>query len=118
MKTKLPSVSEHAIMNAIIDLLRYENYYVWRNNTGAQKHTYNGRERWVRFGKPGFSDIFAVQPKTGRFIALEVKTPRTKNSATRFQLDFIQRIKDQGGIAAVVCSAEEVIALLDLKTLL
>src|SRR5581483_1852290 len=116
---KLPNQSEHQIQTSIIDLLRYENYYVWRNNTGAQKfQNANGPTRWVRFGQPGFSDIFAIQPKTGRFVALEVKTPTTKNRATHEQQQFIQRVQEQGGIAAIVCSTQEVVTLLGLKTLL
>lgn len=116
---KLPESSEKQIQNAIIELLNYEKYFVWRNNTGAQKfQNADGPTRWIRFGQPGFSDIFAIQPKTGRFVALEVKTPRTRNSATRFQLDFIQRVQEQGGIAAIVTSTEDVVTLLGLRRLL
>lgn len=120
MKTALPALSEHQIQSAIIDLLRYENYYVWRNNVGAAPYisSKTGKKQWVRFGQPGFSDIFAIQPGTGKFIALEVKTPKTRNNATRFQLDFIRQIQEKGGIAAVVCSTEEVVALLGIKALL
>lgn len=111
-------ITEHEIMNSIIDLLNYEGYYVWRNNTGAQKYNYNGRDRWVRFGQPGFSDVFAIQPRTGKFVALEVKHPSRKNSATYQQLEFIRKVKEQGGIASVVSSTEEVVTLLGLRTLL
>lgn len=115
MKMQLP-ISEHKIQDSILDLLRYQGYFCWRNNTGATKYeNKQGQSRFIRFGQPGFSDIFAIQPGTGKFIALEVKTPKTRNSATRFQLDFIRQVQEKGGIAEVVCSPEEVAAILNIK---
>ena len=115
---KLP-ISEHKIMDSILDLLRYQGYFCWRNNTGASKYTNKyGQERFIRFGQPGFSDIFAIQPGTGKFVAIEVKTPKTRNNATRFQLDFIRQVQEKGGIAAVVCSPEECAIVLGIKGLL
>jgi len=118
MKTQLPEISEHKIQDSIIDLLRYQGYFVWRNNTGATRYENKaGQQRFIRFGLPGFSDIFAIQPGTGKFIALEVKTPKTRNRATPAQVDFIQRVKDQGGIAAIVTDPSEVATVLGIKGL-
>lgn len=115
---KLPPISEHLIMNTIIDLLRYNNYLVWRNNVGARPWTDKyGRKKFIRFGKPGFSDIFAIQPKTGIFIALECKRPETRKDVTPAQQDFINQVNDKGGIAAVVCSSQEAATVLGIKGL-
>ncbi len=117
--SKLPEISEHKIQDSILDLLRYQGYLCWRQNTGASPYINKyGQKRFIRFGQPGFSDIFAVQPGTGKIVCFEVKRPSTKNGASAAQLDFIQRIKDQGGIAAVVCSPEDVASILGIKGLL
>lgn len=106
-------------MNAIIQLLEINKYMVWRNNVGAAPYTDKyGQKKWVRFGKPGFSDIFAIQPRTGRFVAFETKSPTGKYGATREQLDFIAEVKAHGVVAAVVSSPEEVAAILGIKGLL
>ena len=115
-----PQLSEHQIRNQIIEILRYSGYYAWTNNVGALKTQHTDkygvtRAHMTRFGKPGFSDIFAIQPQTGRFVALEVKRPKTRKNTTRWQEDFINIVKMQGGIAAVVCSVEEVAELLNIK---
>lgn len=115
---KLPEPNEHVIMNSIIDLLRYNNYLVWRNNVGAAPYENKyGKKQWIRFGKPGFSDIFAIRPG-GTFVSLEVKTPARKRTATQAQLDWIQSVKDKGGIAEIVCSVEEAASVLGIKLLL
>lgn len=106
-------------MSSIHDLLRYEGYMVWRNNVGAMPYQDRfGRSRMVRFGQVGMSDLFAIQPKTGRFVAIEVKTPKTKNNTTRFQEDFINQVNHYGGIAMVAWSVEMVAEALGIKMLL
>lgn len=108
-----PHQNERQIRNAILELLNWEGYMAWTNNTGAFKAQYTDkfgttRERHVRFSRPGMSDIFAIQPKTGRFIAIEVKTPETRNRATPWQLDFIESVKNKGGIAFIAWSVKMV----------
>lgn len=119
MKTPLPksTTNEHVIMNSIMDLLRYNNYLVWRVNVGGTKYEdKHGKKQFVRFGQAGHSDIFAVQPG-GRFVSLEVKTPARRKLATQFQLDWLQKVRDKGGIADVVCSVEEAAQLLGIRGL-
>ncbi len=114
----LPNIKESDIQNAIIELLQRSGYIAWRNSVGARKFkNQTGEARWVRFGQPGFSDIFAIQPGTGKFVALECKVPTKKHSATPEQLKFIEQVKAQGGIAAVVCSSEEAATLLKIPGL-
>lgn len=119
MKTQLSKPNEHKIMDSIQDLLRYNGYLVWRNNVGGRPWTDKyGRKKYVKFGQPGHSDLFAIQRGTGKFCAFEIKRPETRKTATPAQLDFINQVKEQGGIAAVVCSAEECAAILGIKGLL
>ena len=118
-----PQPNERQIRNAIIDLLNWQGYMAWTNNTGAFKASYTDkkgdtRERNVRFSKPGMSDIFAVQPKTGRFVAIEVKTPKAyrgkDNGCTPWQLSYIESVNIKGGIAFVACSTKQVAEVLSI----
>ena len=54
----------------------------------------------------GVSDIIGCLPKTGRFLAIEVKRPGNKPTAEQQQ--FIDIINDAGGLAFVAHSIEEV----------
>lgn len=118
VRNKLP-VSENSVRDAIVQLLQLHKYMVLRINVGAAPYTDRyGKKRWVQFGKKGFSDIFAIQPGTGVFVALETKSPTGKYGATPEQLEFIAQVKAHGGIAAVVNSPEAVAALLGIKGLL
>lgn len=112
-KFVMPKLSEHQIRNQIIDLLNNNGYYAWTNNTGGftQEHTDKKgitRRHHVRFGRPGFSDIFAVQKGTGRFVCIEVKTPERKNNTTQWQEDFLTVMRMQGAIAMVAWSMDMV----------
>jgi hypothetical protein len=94
--------SEHQIMSSIIDLLRYQGYLVWRQNVGGTKYTNKaGKEKYIAFGQAGMSDVFAIQPQTGRFVAIEIKTPARRKLTTRLQEDFLQNVRLHGGIAFV-----------------
>lgn len=82
---------------------------VWRNNSGCLK---DARGVPVRFGvgSPGGSDLIGIYK--GRFCAFEIKTPKGK--ATDAQLNFIAAVIRNGGIAGVVRSPEDALALLAL----
>jgi Holliday junction resolvase len=77
------------------------------------------RGAWVikTHGSPhlaGIPDILACYE--GRFMALEVKRPETRNTVTERQARFLQDITEAGGITAVVTSVEEAEAcLLDVE---
>lgn len=80
---------------------------VWRNNCGALQDT-DGR--WIRYGvaNPGGSDIIGIVPG-GRFLAVEVK--RADGRVSKEQRNFIAAVQKAGGIAGVVRSAEDALAL-------
>lgn len=62
----------------------------------------------------GVSDIIGCIPKTGRFLAIEVKQPGGK--ATAEQQQFIEMINAAGGLAFVAHSVDEVVALLPIAS--
>lgn len=95
-------VKENDIQKSILEALWYNKIKAWRNNTGAYRTEHGG---FVRFGTKGSGDIFAIQPKTGRFISIEVKTQ--KKYPTPDQKQWMQEVNDAGGIAFVARSIDD-----------
>lgn len=79
----------------------------WRQNTGAVLIKGKPRDRFIRFGQKGISDILGVM-SDGRFLAIEVKTPARRKQVSIWQKDFIDRVNKAGGFAFVATSLEEV----------
>lgn len=69
-------------------------------------------KRFIHVGMRGISDIIGIRKSDGKFIAMEVKTPKRRNQVTQHQQHFMDRIQDSGGISGVVTSIEEADALL------
>jgi hypothetical protein len=110
-------MTEQDIMRSI--MLAPHGCRLWRNNTGAIKDT-DGR--LVRFGLcTGSSDLIGIRPVTitadmvgrrfGIFTAIEVKTPKGK--PTEEQINFIQRVRELGGIAGVARSVDEALTIVN-----
>ncbi len=60
----------------------------------------------------GSSDIVGLQAGTGKFFAIEVKTP--KGRASKEQKQFIEHINKRGGIAGIARSPQDALELLSL----
>jgi len=74
-----------------------------RNNVGAYKDKVGN---WVRYGLGvGSSDLIGIRRRDGRFVAIEVKRPGEK--PTKEQIQFIEHVKEFGGIAAVVTNPDQ-----------
>ena len=108
------STPEGYIVNAVLEFLAAVGIYAWRNNTGAVcLKNPNGRERFVRYGKPGSSDILGILPD-GRMLAIECKTKTGRLSDK--QRDFIEDIRSRHGVAFIARSVEDVeLALADAR---
>lgn len=89
--------SEKDIQGLILEYLWYNKIFAWRNNIGGR---YN-----MKFGKKGSGDILGVLPE-GKFLSIEVKTKTGKVS--KEQKEFIKRVKEEGGIAFVARSLDDV----------
>jgi penicillin-binding protein-related factor A (putative recombinase) len=94
--------SEKQLCHQIIEFLNYQGAYCWRVNSGAIR---DQKGYMVKMAKAGTSDILGIYK--GRFLALEVKKPETRKNVTEKQTEFLETIKKNGGIAAVVTSPEE-----------
>lgn len=98
--------AETAIQNRIRIALAALGVRLFRNPVGMAYFS-NGSP--VHFGLcVGSSDLIGYTA-TGRFIAIEVKTPTGR--ATDEQLAFIEAVRKVGGIAFIAHSVEEAIAL-------
>ena len=96
---------EHAIRKR---LGREADLILFRNTVGVARHG----DRFRHYGLcPGSSDLVGILRSAGRWVALEVKTPRGR--CTDLQQLFLDLIRRFGGFAAVVRSVPEALAALD-----
>lgn len=80
-------------------------YKVFRNNSGYLRDI---RGQYVHFGLcTGSSDLVGIVPPSGRFLAIEVKSP--KGVATKEQLSFLRMVNESGGIGFIARSVEEAV---------
>ena len=93
---------EKDIQKTIIDYLRYNGWFVIKNNTvGIYK---KNTDSYIPSQAVGLADLTII--KDSRVIMLEVKTPKGKQSDG--QIEFEKSWKEKGGEYYVVRSVEEV----------
>jgi hypothetical protein len=111
-----PEPTEAQVLSAVRTALQWHPQvrHMWRLNSGsAWLAGKGGRERPVKFHDiDGASDLIGIL-SGGRWIAVEVKRPSTRNGATPQQLAFLDRIRAAGGIAFVAWDAAQARAKLD-----
>jgi hypothetical protein len=96
---------EGAVVKACLEYLEIRGVYAYRQNTGAAEYQdKTGKKRFVRYGKPGASDIIGLLP-SGRFIAVECKAHGGRLSEHQFR--FLRDIERMGGLAVVARSVED-----------
>jgi Holliday junction resolvase len=94
--------TETEIQKEILEYLRVQGFFVWRQNSGAIKRKY-------AVGQTGIPDIIGIGPG-GVFLGIEVKKPGKQLST--MQTQFFVEAQNRG---AVVIRAESVA---DVKALL
>jgi hypothetical protein len=92
---------ESEVLKQCLDYLQMRGIFAFRNNTGALKIG----KRLVRFGMPGSSDILGILPN-GQFLAVECKREKGGILSDK-QVEFLNRIKVNGGVAVVVHSVND-----------
>lgn len=103
-------MSENQIQKAILDYLGYQKkIYFFRSNSGALRLENGG---FMRTGKKGCPDIIVC--RNGKFIGLEVKTQKGKQSDSQKQAE--QEILKAGGEYYVVKSLDDVYAIFTNKS--
>lgn len=101
----MPSASEAHVVAAILHRIgeRYPQARCWRNNTGALR---DPTGRLIRFGLPGSADILGLIGPEGRFLAIECKTQRGRQ--TEQQRKFQAMVERHGGLYVLARKAEDV----------
>ena len=100
------AASEHDIQGQILEWLSLHRIFHYRNNTGAVKASWNGKERFVRYGVKGAPDIIAVSK--GRYIGIEVK--RAGKGLSDKQVEFRDALLEAGGAYILARCIEDVMA--------
>ena len=91
-----------SLLKKVLLKLSSAGYFVYKNNTGAIKTN----DRYQAYGLPGSADILGIQPITGKFLALEIKTGNAKQN--KQQIAFEKAVLKRNGIYKVVRSLEDV----------
>ena len=95
-------LKETAIVRQCLDYLAARKIFAWRQNAAAVPLPGGGFRRFS--GLRGVADILGVLDK-GRFLAVEVKSPKGKTSPE--QDAFLDAVTALGGVACVVHSVDE-----------
>lgn len=101
----MKDVKESEIQKSIMDYLRLKKCLVFKHrNVGIYKQA---TKQYIPLpaGEVGISDIIGCT-KDGIFIAIEVKRPGGKPSPQ--QMDFLQRVRSNNGIAILAYSLDDV----------
>jgi len=101
--------SEHDIQKQILDWLQLKHVFAWRNNTGAMAGSHKGKRWFVRFGKKGSPDIFAV--KDGQIFGIEVK--KFGETLSDDQKSWGWEFRLAGGVYIVAYELSDVTRVLD-----
>lgn len=94
---------EAPVLHECLKWLHARGVFVYRNNSGTLWA--NGQP--VSFGYPGSADIIGLLPGSGRFLAVECKSPMGKQS--RKQIHFQEQIERSGGVYLLVRSVGELV---------
>lgn len=100
---------EKNLVNACLHYLTLHNHFVWRNNSGVVKNSYETqsgaiKHRMWRAGKKGSSDIIGIADN-GRFIAVECKIK--PNKPTPEQEEFLAEVRQRGGFGIIAYSIDD-----------
>src|ERR1035441_8428025 len=94
---------EQSIQRALLEYLNWKYIFCWKVTTTGS--FVQSRNTWIPSQAPGVSDILGVL-KGGRILAIEVKSPKGRVSPQQDR--FIDNINENGGLAFVARSIEEV----------
>ena len=99
-------MKESDIQKQIVDYLKARDFIIIRNNSG----TVRVGARWINLGDAGSADFIGMHPKTGKFIAIEVKRPG--ETLNKKQVEFRGKVLNGNGIHIIATCLEDVISRL------
>src|SRR3990167_6155960 len=109
---KKPKVKESDLQKKIMDYLRLKHkalVFKHRNVGIFKKNT--GKYIPLSFGEKGISDIIGCLPPDGKMIAVEVKS--NTGVPSKEKVEFLDKVKENGGIAILAYTIDEVIEKLE-----
>jgi hypothetical protein len=90
---------ENRVKRECLEYLKVRQIYCWSNPSGAVRIRPG---KFMSFGKKGSADIIGLLPPDGKFLAVETKAPDGRLSPE--QREFLEAIKQQGGVAVIARS--------------
>jgi hypothetical protein len=90
---------ENRVKAEVLRYLKVRRIYCWSNPSGAVRIRPG---KFMSFGKKGSADILGLLPPDGKFLAVETKAPDGRLSPE--QREFLEMIKQQGGMAVIARS--------------
>lgn len=100
---------EHQILvqKILVELSKNPNIRVWQNASGVAKSMDD--ERVIKYGLNGSADIIGIIAPLGKFLAVEIKTGKARQSIQ--QIKFQEMITTRGGIYILARSISDLDAL-------
>jgi len=102
----IPSGDTNHLTSEVIKYLKLQGFSVWRQNNTAVYDPQLGRYRAFA-GRLGVSDVIGFRKSDCLFCVFEIKNGTDRLS--KEQRDFLQEVKEAGGIALEVRSLEGLI---------
>lgn len=100
---------ENEVLQSIAEYLWYNKIFFYRNgNTPVYQPDTKRYRAMPKWSMKGVSDIVGIYK--GKPLYIEVKKPKPKTYPSQEQKDFIKKVQDEGGIAFVARSIDDVIA--------
>ena len=101
-------MTEQKIQNQIILAINQRGHRLWRANAGKVITKDN---RIIKLLPKGFPDTFGFRKSDGKFIAIEVKTP--KGRLRKEQANFKAFAEQQNILYGIATNAEEAIQIIE-----
>jgi len=106
-------LSEKQIQRQVLEILNYNGCFMFRMNSGMIPVGKGKSKRMIKLGSKGTADLLGIRRRDGKFIAVEIKTPKRRSCVTFHQKQFLEQIKEYGGIAGVATSPEEALEIVN-----
>jgi len=87
-KSSKLKVKEKDLQKTIIEWLKWNKSFFWRNNSGAMISEYKGVKRFMRFGSLGSPDIFILAKGCLYGIECKGSDRRLSINQSRYQTEF------------------------------
>ena len=103
-KKKLPFPKEKEVIKAVLEWLGWHHIFAWRQNSGRFFFKVGSKTRMFNTGIKGQADITGILEDGKR---LEIECKRRGEGPTPDQKAFLNKMKENGGVAFVAYEIED-----------